>query len=269
MILCIEDTNSSNIYVPKKHLSKLVTVIIWDKDMVLDDQIADSIKLDEINIKDHYTQSTMDIFLSCETSYWIDTNVSQLSENYNFETRHPFLDIRLIEYSLQIPPEYLYRCAKYKGLLREVMKNRLPQEILQRNDKGDATENTMDKVKAMNMEYLYDCPRLVESNLLDAKDAKVLKSVFINMDKKVLEKSCAKGKVLYYAACLNLENWIKGKIMEQRLQKKQYKSPIINNYGDMKEVTKGLKNHTGSDGSNNCYRLSEGFGNPNQKSGCN
>ncbi len=159
---------------------------------------------DRIEIKSEYIAEMMETFLSCETSYWIDMNTMQISDRYCFEVRNPFLDTRLIEYSLRIPPEHLSHCGSNRGLLREVMKEMLPSAILQRRDKGEASANLAAQVKKMDMAHLYDCKKLVEMNILDPRDVEMLRSHYIHLD-----DSFDKGKVLYYLAYLNLENWIR------------------------------------------------------------
>lgn len=52
-----------------------------------------------------------------------------LSMSNSIETRFPFLDYRLVEYSFKLPLDYLYSKGKGKYILRESMKEILPKEI--------------------------------------------------------------------------------------------------------------------------------------------
>jgi asparagine synthase (glutamine-hydrolysing) len=67
---------------------------------------------------------------------WNDRN----SMAFSIESRTPFLDYRLVEYSLSIEPEQIIRNGVTKYILRESMKGVLPEEIRNRQDKiGFAT----------------------------------------------------------------------------------------------------------------------------------
>ncbi len=51
------------------------------------------------------------------------------------ETRLPFLDHELVEFVFSLPAEYKIRHGRTKWILREIMKNKLPEIITWRNDK--------------------------------------------------------------------------------------------------------------------------------------
>jgi asparagine synthase (glutamine-hydrolysing) len=52
-----------------------------------------------------------------------------------FEVRGPFLDYRLVEYVFQLPSTYLIRNGWHKWILRESMKDLLPEDVLWRKRK--------------------------------------------------------------------------------------------------------------------------------------
>jgi len=54
------------------------------------------------------------------------------------ETREPYADIQLIEFLLSIPPQYQLRPLNRKFLLREAMKDILPEAVRERREKGHA-----------------------------------------------------------------------------------------------------------------------------------
>ncbi|MBO6523478.1 MAG: asparagine synthase (glutamine-hydrolyzing) [Balneolaceae bacterium] len=54
---------------------------------------------------------------------------------FSVESRVPFLDHRLVEYSFKLPTEVKIRNGWTKWILREAMKQRLPEKIYQRTDK--------------------------------------------------------------------------------------------------------------------------------------
>jgi asparagine synthase (glutamine-hydrolysing) len=51
------------------------------------------------------------------------------------EHRFPFLDYRLVELGLQVPPAYLFKGGWTKYLVREAMRPFLPDKILWRREK--------------------------------------------------------------------------------------------------------------------------------------
>ncbi len=67
---------------------------------------------------------------------WNDRN----SMAFSVESRTPFLDYRLVEYSLSIAPEYIIKNGITKSILRDSLKGILPEKIRTRQDKvGFAT----------------------------------------------------------------------------------------------------------------------------------
>ena len=54
---------------------------------------------------------------------------------WSIESRTPFMDYRLFEFTLGLPEEYVYNNGVTKKILREAMKNTLPAEVSGRRDK--------------------------------------------------------------------------------------------------------------------------------------
>jgi len=63
----------------------------------------------------------------------------QMSMAASIESRVPFLDHKLVEFASRIPARHKIRSFSGKYLLRRVMANRLPVEVLRRNKKGFPT----------------------------------------------------------------------------------------------------------------------------------
>src|SRR5262249_18971744 len=63
----------------------------------------------------------------------------QMSMAASIESRVPFLDHRLVEFTAGLPAHHKIRSFSGKWLLRKAMKNRLPEAILRRNKKGFPT----------------------------------------------------------------------------------------------------------------------------------
>jgi asparagine synthase (glutamine-hydrolysing) len=54
---------------------------------------------------------------------------------FSIEARTPFLDFRLVEQTLALPPEKVIKDGRTKYILREAMKDTLPESIRNRKDK--------------------------------------------------------------------------------------------------------------------------------------
>jgi asparagine synthase (glutamine-hydrolysing) len=79
-----------------------------------------------------------DIYANIIATPWYDRIVNWHDRNaaaFGVEVRHPFLDRRLFEYVLAIPPEQLFRLGSYKNLLRRSMVGVLPEAVRCRKDK--------------------------------------------------------------------------------------------------------------------------------------
>lgn len=62
------------------------------------------------------------------------------SMSFGIEARVPFLDVRLVEFTLQLPDRLKIANGMTKAILRRAMSGRVPQEVLERRDKvGFAT----------------------------------------------------------------------------------------------------------------------------------
>ena len=80
----------------------------------------------------------------------------QMSMSTSLESRVPFLDHKLVEFVMSIPPQHKVRYMSGKYLLRRAMVGRLPNEVLYRNKKGFPTpirpwlrKQLFDKVSAI------------------------------------------------------------------------------------------------------------------------
>ena len=63
----------------------------------------------------------------------------RMAASFGAEYRHPFMDVRVIEYLLAIPNEQRYFRALPKPVLRRAMAGTLPPLVQQRRDKGEFT----------------------------------------------------------------------------------------------------------------------------------
>ncbi len=71
----------------------------------------------------------------------IQEESSHLAAMCGGERRHPFYDVRLLAYCLSLPADQKLRDGWTRSILRRALKDLLPPEIRQRNDKGDLSPN--------------------------------------------------------------------------------------------------------------------------------
>src|SRR5262249_19225751 len=73
------------------------------------------------------------------TSYALALS-DRAAASFGQELRHPFLDVRVIEYLLAIPNEQRFYRGLPKPVLRRAMAGTLPALVRERRDKGDFTD---------------------------------------------------------------------------------------------------------------------------------
>ena len=66
---------------------------------------------------------------SAENSHWMESNPYQHLGQKDIEVWHPFYDIRLVEFMLQLPPKYKYNEGIHKRILRDAMRGILPDLV--------------------------------------------------------------------------------------------------------------------------------------------
>jgi asparagine synthase (glutamine-hydrolysing) len=69
------------------------------------------------------------IFMS---SYLLSSQGDRVAMANSVEGRYPFLDFRVMEFAAKLPPEYKIRGLNEKYVLKQMMKNRLPDSVLKR-----------------------------------------------------------------------------------------------------------------------------------------
>ena len=98
----------------------------------------------------------------------------------NLELRHPFIDLRLVEYLLAIPPTPW--CVD-KHILRSAMKNKLPDAVLNRHKTGLAGDPALQLVRRASVRWL------------DSFEVSPQLRAFVNLDRRrpVVEEETADG----------------------------------------------------------------------------
>lgn len=86
-------------------------------------------------------------------AFWCDSNIYHNIEKFNIESRHPYFDVRLVEFCLSLPEEYKLKQGVSKRILKEAMKGILPEQVRSRNDKAEFSEAVMGQlIKETNNE---------------------------------------------------------------------------------------------------------------------
>jgi asparagine synthase (glutamine-hydrolysing) len=101
---------------------------------------------------DHLRQAPWD-----SAAHWYDQHAAA----FGIEVRHPFLDRRLVEYLLSIPPDRLFRAGIGKPLLRQAMAGLLPASVRLRKDKtrlGAFLEQAIGAEWEAEIEQLLEAP---------------------------------------------------------------------------------------------------------------
>jgi asparagine synthase (glutamine-hydrolysing) len=68
-------------------------------------------------------------------SYW-----DRLLTLHGLEGRHPYLDVRLIDFGLRSPPDVFFREGRTKWVVREALRDLLPEAVRRRTDKPQTIE---------------------------------------------------------------------------------------------------------------------------------
>jgi asparagine synthase (glutamine-hydrolysing) len=100
--------------------------------------------------------------------YWGD----RVAPGFGLEVRHPYLDRRLVEFLLSIPPEQIYRAGTTKWLLRRAMDGILPNIIRLRRDKTfftDFKDFSLRDKEVKRITELFEMPVLEKLGIADAE----------------------------------------------------------------------------------------------------
>lgn len=135
----------------------------------------------------------------CGVLHWYDRGAAR----HGLEVRHPFLDRRLVELVVSIPPEQLFRIGCYKPLLRRAMEGLLPQAVLRRPAKARLdgyVEVSLREKSRPQVEALLARPLAAEWGILDAGRLRAAYRAYRGGAGEGPER-------LWYA--LTLENWFR------------------------------------------------------------
>jgi asparagine synthase (glutamine-hydrolysing) len=85
-------------------------------------------------------QGTLNRYILADHHYYLPDDilykVDRMSMAHALEVRPPFLDHRIVEFAASLPENFKVRGSTLKFILRELMKDKLPQSILRRSKMG-------------------------------------------------------------------------------------------------------------------------------------
>ena len=71
---------------------------------------------------------------------WLENDsnvkVDRASMAFSVEVRSPFLDYRIVEFARTLPVEYRYQRGRKKRILRDILKEYIPEEVFSKPKKG-------------------------------------------------------------------------------------------------------------------------------------
>lgn len=132
--------------------------------------------------------------------HWYDRRAS----SFGIEPRHPFLDRRLLEFVLALPPRVLFRIGSRKPLLCQALRGLLPERLLARRDKTRFIRflylSLRDKAAAQ-IDRLLEAPLSGELGILDVAQLRTAYQAY-----RTGQKAKA-GHLLWHAVTLDL--WLR------------------------------------------------------------
>ena len=79
-------------------------------------------------------------------TWFLETKERSAAE-YLVEERHPFFDRRLVEFTIGIPEQQRWRGEQTKVVLRRALRDKLPDSVYARTDKGDFSSCVVDAIE--------------------------------------------------------------------------------------------------------------------------
>ena len=181
--------------IPYSKIHKLIGrgLFIWDKRKTWADyhpalrmSFLSSNKLEEIlqaEIESQYSKLHGE---SNSHPHAVQSNIMQianeqihtLSNKFGMESRHPFLDKRVIELCVAVPSFMKYDNRRGRGVLREAMKNILPEKVRNRTRKVDFSAFLIKSLQSDDKGLFEDLLFSPENNLQTFIDLKKLKNMY-------------------------------------------------------------------------------------------
>ncbi|MEA1952766.1 MAG: asparagine synthase-related protein [Campylobacterota bacterium] len=154
---------------------------------------------DKIGLSEGSFKSDIDAITSVLHTTVLDANFLHPTETeFNVEFRHPFYDLKLVEFSLSLPPIFKYTNGQSKWILRKAMKDILPDMINNRKDKAEFSEMIVQQIAALNLSALLDDAYIVKLGVIDQTGVDTIRKNYEEMRVK---------KPFHIWGLINMEYW--------------------------------------------------------------
>ena len=148
-----------------------------------------------------------DLFLSDEFAQFMDTGYYRsVAQNYGMKVTHPFLDLDVVEFVLALPPHYKFFQGEGKRILREAMKNSLPEKVRTRNSKAAFGELLLQQIHAIDLKAFWQERCIVELEIVGSERISQLIRIFETHKYIRLEE------IAEFWRLINLESWYRHRI---------------------------------------------------------
>lgn len=91
-----------------------------------------------LGLSSDFMQSTADLNIKLWLENDSNVKVDRASMAYSVEVRSPFLDYRIVEFARTLPVSYRYQKGRKKRILRDILKEYIPEEIFDQPKRGFA-----------------------------------------------------------------------------------------------------------------------------------
>ncbi len=99
--------------------------------------------------------------------FWLDSNPhTAVGGHYSIEYRHPFFDLRLVEFLLCLPVHFKRQGHRSKILLKEAMEDLLPKNVIQREEKAEFTPTIKLQLRQTGKKQLSTMTMLPELHII-------------------------------------------------------------------------------------------------------
>jgi asparagine synthase (glutamine-hydrolysing) len=125
-------------------------------------------------------QETYDSFRHGWLTYFLET-IDRAWARHGVEVRHPFHDLRLIEFLISIPEDQRRRGDETKFVLRRGMRGLVPKAVLSRREKADFSRISVQAFQNVGGERLFDSLAVASAGWVEPKRARAAYQEMIHL----------------------------------------------------------------------------------------
>ena len=167
--------------------------------------------IEERSFSSEVQKSMIDTLTSSSYCMYIDSSVyKSMQEKYGISFQHPFADISLVEFMLSLPPEYKYSMGNSRHFHGHAMKGILPEEIINRREKGEFSVILLQQIEAIDRKELWNASSIVKLKL-------VKQTEIDNLEQMYQEQKLRGYDLQRYWRFINLEYWYNSNTFFQKL----------------------------------------------------